>query len=201
MEEEAQEAVKATKFKSPLPILIRLRNLVFGKKKPDIHTRITFYINGAITLSFLLWNLIGYFAITLRDMFTEMKNVPIENIIHERGLELGFHPVDFIARLGTLYGISVICWLIVIAGLILLYRKRSQFIYFILGGMIFSLGMQIFYMNFQYFSEDTSTFDKILVLIVAVSCIIHAILMRNEKNGGSISFFGEDKEEVQQNVE
>ena len=43
--------------------------------------------------------------------------------------------------------------------------------------------------------------DKILVLIVAVSCIIHAILMRNEKNGGSISFFGEDKEEVQQNVE
>ncbi|MFT5858794.1 MAG: hypothetical protein ACI865_000887 [Flavobacteriaceae bacterium] len=197
MQGEVEEVESNTKFKSPVPMLIRFRNLVFGKKKPDIHTRITFYINGVIALSFLLWNLIGYFAISLRDLFTEMKNVPIESIIHARGLELGFHPEDFVSRLATLYGISVICWLLVIAGLILLYRKRHQFIYFILGGIIFSLGMQIIYLNFQYFSEDTSTFDKILVLILVASTVIHAALMRNEKNGGSISFFGEDEEEVQ----
>ena len=194
---EIEDVEKETKFKSPVPILIRFRNFVFGKKKPDIYTRVTFYINGVIMLVFLIWNLIGYFAISMRETFTEMKNVPIETILHARGLELGFHPDDFVTRVMTIYGIGVICWFVVMAGLILLYRKRHQFIYFILGGTFFYLGMQLFYMNFQYFKEDTTGFDKILLLIVIASTAIHAILMRNEKRGGSISFFGEDEVEVQ----
>lgn len=195
-QEENHGTEKETKFKSPLPLLIRFRNFVFGKDKPDIYTRITFYINGVITLSFLIWNLIGYFAISMRETIMEMKNVPIESVIHARGLELGFHPEDFVTRLMTIYGIGVICWLVVMAGMILLYRKRHKFIYFVLGGTLFYLGMQLFYMNFQYFKEDTTGFDKVLLLIVLASTVIHAILMRNEKNGGSISFFGEEEEEV-----
>ncbi len=199
MSEEEENSIieKETKFKSPLPLLIRFRNFVFGKHKPDIYTRVTFYINGVIMLTFLIWNLIGYFAISMRETIMEMKNVPIESVIHARGLELNFHPEDFVTRLMTIYGIGVICWLFVMTGLVLLYRKRHQFSYFILGGTLFYLGMLLFYMSFQYFKEDTTGFDKILLLIVIASTIIHAILMRNEKRGGSISFFGEDEVEVQ----
>lgn len=194
---DVEEVAEETKFKSPVPLLIRFRNFIFGKKKPDIYTRVTFYINGVIMLVFLVWNLIGYFAISMRETITEMKNVPIETVMHARGLELGFHPEGFVARVMTIYGIGVICWLAVMVGLILLYRKKQQFIYFILGGSFFYLGMQLFYMSFQYFKEDTTGFDKSLLLIVIASTAIHAILMRNEKKGGSISFFGEDELEDQ----
>ncbi|MFT5779340.1 MAG: hypothetical protein ACI837_002297 [Crocinitomicaceae bacterium] len=191
-----EEPVKSTKFKSPIPILIRSRNVVFGKRKPDIYTRIIFYVNGVLTISFLIWNLIGYFAIVSRDQITEMKQVPVEEIIKNRGIELGFGGDDFVSRLITLHGVSFMCWVVVFAGLVLLYRKRQQFIYFILGGVIFYIGMQFFYMSFQYFKEDITAYDKIALLIIIVSSILHSFLMRNERQGGSISFFGEVEEEV-----
>jgi hypothetical protein len=191
-----EDAVKSTKFNSPIPTLIRLRNFVFGKRKPDVYTRITFYLNSVLALSFLIWNLIGYFAIASREQIAEIKHVPVEEIIQSRGIDLGFNGEDFVARLMTLYGISVICWVVVIAGLILLYRKRRQFLYFILGGVIFYLGMQLFYMSFQYFKEDVTSYDKISLLIIIASVVLHSFLMRNERRGGSISFFGEVEEEV-----
>ena len=81
---DVEEVAEETKFKSPVPLLIRFRNFIFGKKKPDIYTRVTFYINGVIMLVFLVWNLIGYFAISMRETITEMKNVPIETVMHAR---------------------------------------------------------------------------------------------------------------------
>ena len=186
---------KKTKFQSPKPILVRLRNIVFGKKKPDIFTRLTFYMNTVLWLTFMLWNVIGYFAISSRDMINEMKGVKVEEIIAERGVELGFEPADFITRLTVVHGVGILCWAAVFFGLILLYRKRKQFIYFILGGVLFYVGLNIFYLSFQFFREDTTSFDKISLLVIALSTIIHSFLMNNERRGGSISFFGEADED------
>ena len=193
---EATEGTeKKTKFQSPKPILVRLRNIVFGKRKPDIFTRVTFYINMVIWLIFMLWNVIGYIAISSRDMITEVKGVQVEEIITRRGIELGFEPTDFISRLAVLYGIGAFCWAAVFIGLILLYRKRKQFVYFIVGGVVFYIGLNIFYLSFQFFREDTTSFDKIILLIIVLSTIIHSFLMNNERRGGSISFFGDADEE------
>lgn len=194
-EKSSEETEKKTKFQSPKPLLVRLRNIVFGKRKPDIFTRVTFYINTVLWLSFMLWNVIGYFAISSREMITEVKGVEVEKIIAERGVELGFEPADFISRLTVVHGIGILCWAAVFFGLILLYRKRKQFIYFIVGGVLFYIGLNIFYLSFQFFREDTTSFDKISMLIIVLSTIIHSFLMNNERRGGSISFFGDADEE------
>ena len=108
-EKSSEGTEKKTKFQSPKPILVRIRNLVFGKRKPDIFTRVTFYINTVLWLSFMLWNVIGYFAISSRDMISEMKGIKVEKIIAERGVELGFEPADFITRLTVVHGVGILC--------------------------------------------------------------------------------------------
>lgn len=189
--EETEGKEKTTKFQSPKPLLVRLRNIVFGKRKPDIFTRVTFYINMVLWLSFMLWNIIGYFAISSRDLISEMKGIEVEKIITERGIELGFEPADFVTRLTVVHGVGILCWGAIFFGLVLLYRKRKQFIFFIVGGVLFYVGLNIFYLSFQFFKEDTTGFDKICLLIIVLSTVIHSVLMNNERRGGSISFFGD----------
>jgi hypothetical protein len=182
------------KFQSPAPFLIKFRNIIFGKESPDVYTKITFICNMFIWATFMLWNSISYFTITMRSVILEQKGIPVETIIQKRGLELGFGPNEFLPRLLTFHAVAILCWGIVFFGLILLYRKKKQFSYFILGGVGFYLGMSIFYLNFNYFLSDTTTFDKIALLVLIVSIALHTFLMKNERSGGSISFFGEDEE-------
>ena len=54
--------------------------------------------------------------------------------------------------------------------------------------------MNVFYLSYTYFMEDTTAYDKIALLILIASIIFHTYLMKNERNGGSISFFGETTE-------
>ena len=181
-------------FQSPAPFLIKFRNIIFGKKTPDVYTKITFICNLFIWITFMLWNSVSYFTITMRSVIFEQKGIPVELIIQKRGIELGFEPNEFLPYLLTFHAVAIICWGMVFFGLILLYRKKKQFSYFILGGTLFYLGMSILYLNFNYFLLDTTTFDKIALLILIVSTTLHAFLMKNERSGGSIGFFGEDEE-------
>ena len=96
-----------------------------------------------------------------------------------------------------IYGVFIL----VFFGLILLYRKKKQFTYFILGGTGFYLGMSIFYLSFDYFLQDTTSFDKVALLILITSISLHAFLMKNERSGGSISFFGESEDEEDDLIE
>jgi len=183
------------KYQSPVPFLIKFRNLIFGKIKPDFYTRIVFFIGILIWLSFQLWTAISYFTLYSRSVIEQQKGIPIEQIIHDRGTELGFIDDDFVSRLLTFNAIGIICWAIVFVGLILLYRKKKQFIFFILGGSLFYLGMSIFYVSYTYFIQDTTTFDKIAILILITSSVFHSFLMNNERKGGGISLFGEVEED------
>lgn len=194
VENEEVKRVKVTNFQSPVPTIIKIRNLIYGKRKPDIYTRITYYINLVIWITFLLWNVISYFTITSRNLIKSQKGISVEKIIEHRGAELGFEPGEFLTRLTTFHAISILCWTLVFFGLVLLYRKKKQFVYFTLIPVLFFIGMNIFFLSFTYFSEDTTMFDKITLLIFVVSCFMHAYLMNNERNGGSIGFFGENTE-------
>ncbi len=189
---ETTEATKSTKFQSPLPFLIQLRNLIFGKQKPDIFTRVTFYINLLIWLTFILWSIMSYVSISARAFILQEKGISVEAIVEKRGAELGFEGGEFLDRLLTFHSISFICWMIVFVGLVLLYRKKIQFIYFVLGATLFYIGMHIFYLSFTYFVEDTTLYDKISLLILITGSLIHLYLMKNEQSGGTINFFGDD---------
>lgn len=195
---EEQEVKPRTKFQSPLPFIIQFRNLIFGKEKPDTFTSVTFVINIIISTTFFLWNIISYFSISMKDFIEAQKGISVEEIITMRGGELGFENGEFLNRLLTFHAISIICWIIVFVGIVLLYRKLIQFVYFIVLPILFYIGMSIFYISYTYFIEDTTTYDKIALLVVVAGSILHFFLMKNESRGGSINFFGaiEDEEEV-----
>ncbi len=195
---EEQEVKPRTKFQSPLPFIIQFRNLIFGKEKPDTFTSVTFVINIIISTTFFLWNIISYFSISMKDFIEAQKGISVEEIITKRGGELGFENGEFLNRLLTFHAISIICWIIVFVGIVLLYRKLIQFVYFIVLPILFYIGMSIFYISYTYFIEDTTTYDKIALLVVVAGSILHYFLMKNESRGGSINFFGaiEDEEEV-----
>ncbi len=183
------------KFKSPIPIIFKLKNILLGKSKPDIYTQINFTINLVICMIFMFWNIMSYFIIKLRTLIFEYKGIQIEKIIKKRGLELGFESIDFLPRLITFHSIGIICWTLVFFGLIILYRKKKNFSLFILGGITFYIGMSIFYLNWNYFIKDTTAFDKIALLVLITSIIIHVFLTKHERLGNSINFFGENLED------
>lgn len=189
-EKEEEHPVKQTKFQSPLPFVLKLRNLIYGKQKPDVFTQLTFFMNLTIWFVFMLWSVVSYFAILSRQYILRNKGISIEAIIGKRGAELGFAPGEFMDRLITTHAISIICWGVFFVGLIFLYRKRKTFIYMTVIPVLFYLFMQIFYVSFTYFLEDSTTFDKVAILISIVSLILFHFMLKNEPSGGGFNFFG-----------
>jgi hypothetical protein len=190
-QKEDKKKVKPTKFNSPIPFLRQFRNLVFGNLIPDFYTQLTFYMNVVIWTTFFIWDILGYFTLNSKEFIIQNKGVPIDKIIAERGNELGFEGGEFFNRLTTFHGVAIICWLVVFFGLILLYRKNKRFIYFTIGGIVFYIGMCIFYLGWSYFILDTTTFDKIALLIMLTSGGLRYYLMRKDTLDGGVGFFGE----------
>ncbi len=187
---ETETKIANTKFQSPLPFIIKLRNLIFGNKTPGIYTRITFFVNLVCLLIFSLWSIISYFAIVYRQLFLEEKGVDVEAIIETRGLALGFDSGEFIKTLMTFHGISLLCWGFVFVGLILLWRRSNHFAYFFFGGTIFYFGMIIFYVGFDYYLDDISRFDKILFLLLNLNTLFYVFFIEKTGNNEKITFFG-----------
>ena len=182
-------------YKSPYPMLTRLKVKVFGTEKPDNYTQVTFYLNFFFLMFFFIWSFASYLTISCRHLIFEQKKIPVELIIKARGEVLGFDSTDFLNRLLTFHLFSHICWILVFIGLVLISRKNEKFIYFFFGGMLLYALMLIFYLNFDYFLEDTTTFDKIILLAMNANALMYFFLLRKEKKGGSLSFFGEDEED------
>ena len=192
--------LKTTKYQSPLPFIIKLRNFIFGNNRPDLFTQVTFYLNTIIWITFISWSVISYLAIASRNLILSHKGIPVEKIIETRGLALGYGDNEFISRLNTFHGIAIICWVVVFIGLVMLYRKKKSFIYPIILSTLFYIGMSIFYLGFNYFIEDTTTYDKIALLVLIMSSIIQYFQLKSEKQNGRINFFGENSNPGQEGV-
>lgn len=191
-EKERIKREKIRKFESPIPFVIILRNWIFGKNRPDIFTRLTFYGNVFIWFVFLLWSAFGYFAVISRDWIWEQKGIPVTTIIERRGTALEFEEGTFVDKLEFAYLVSIVCWLVFFIGLVLLYRKKKIYTYFTLIPLAVILIIQGFYLSFTHFLEDITWFDKILLLVSIVSLSIMSFMIKNERSGGTMDFFGVD---------
>lgn len=178
-----------TKFKSPLPFLIKARNLIFGEESPGWYTQLTFFIDLIVVFIFGLWSSVSYFAIVYHELFFKQKGVDVSEIIELRGKTLGFEPGNFISRLETFHGVSMVCWLVAFVGLILLWRKSKYFVWFFFGSTIFYFGMLVIYIGFTYYKEDTTSFDKILFLTMMLQTFIYFLLSNRTQDTEQISFF------------
>lgn len=168
--------------KDALPVIIKTRNFIFGKKRPDPFTRFVFYINLVAWFIFMLWSTISYFAIALKDLIKENKGISVAAIVRRRGEELGFDGETFLVNFKQFQFVDIFIWIAVFVSLIFLYRKKRTFavIYFSAIGLHFLL--MVFMLSFTYFLEDISFFDKIAYFIMAVLSFVYMLLLSKETN-------------------
>jgi hypothetical protein len=185
---------KETPFQSPVPFIRQVSKLVFGTREPDNFTKLTFYILLFYWICFFVWSIASYMTISFRELIMTEKKIPVEDIINARGLALGFEDGIFLDHLLTVHALGIICWLIVLVGLILLWRKSVRYPLFILVPVLFYAGLMLFYMSPSYFREDITFFDKSGLVIVLAASVMHFLMLKREQTGGSINLFEEDDE-------
>lgn len=186
---QSQTKIPNPKFHSPLPFILQVRNLIFGQRNPGIYTKLTFFINLFAFLVFGLWNAITYFSIVFKDLFLSQKGVDVEAIIANRGVALGMDGPSFYDNMKVFSGVSLIVWGVIFFSLILLWRKSRMFIYFFIGALLFELGMMFFFLGSTYMIQDTTMFDKVLLLIMVVSSLAYFFLMKENEEDLGQHFF------------
>ncbi|HLP56266.1 MAG TPA: hypothetical protein VK151_14615 [Fluviicola sp.] len=181
---------------SPLPILIRIRNFIFGKESPDTYTKFSFFLALSIWLIFLTWSVLGSIAIRMREMIVDQKEINVTEMIEARGIELGFEPNAFIGRLEAFHALSIGFWIVVFIGLVLLWRKNERFVYFFFTGCGLYLLFMWVMLGFGYYRGDTTFFDKIVFWIMVLHTAVYAYFLKREKTGERLNFFGVDEDET-----
>lgn len=165
-----------------LPLFIRLRNFILGKRKPDGFTRISFLITIFIWLLLSVWNAISYFVLLSADVIYENKGFSVKEIIRIHGRKMGFNGQEFLESLTSFYFYNLFIWGLIFIGLVFMYRKLKVYPLIIFGGLIIHFGYMFFALGLQYFIEDISFFDKICYAIFLGIVIIHSWLLNKEKN-------------------
>lgn len=182
-------------LESPIPLLSRLKTLIFGKEIPDTYTQISFYIGISIWTIFLIWIILGHTVLANTTWIEEEKGIEVQKMIFQRGEVLGFQGDEFHFALVQFYSIALVCWIGIFIGLVLQWRKNILFVYFIVGSAAIYLLAMIFILTFSYWYHDTTTFDKIAFFLLVGHSILYYYFLIREKSGDKINFFGIDEEE------
>ncbi len=180
---------------SPLPLLIRFRNFIFGTQSPDNYTKFSFFFALIIWVIFMVWSVLGSIAIRMRNTIFDQKEIDVTAMIEKRGQELGFEPHAFIGRLEAFHALSIIFWIIVFIGLVLLWRKNERFMYVFFTGCGLYLLFMLVMLGFRYFAQDTTFFDKIAFATLVIHTGVYGYLLKREKSGKKLQFFGIDDED------
>lgn len=163
---------KPTKFNTAIPLVLIIRDFIFGKKSPDRFTKFIVFTNLLIWLCFSCWHMISYFAISMRDLILEEKKINVEALIFQRGIELGFSPYQFLNHSIKYHFISVFAWGFVFLGLVLLWRKQRIFSFFIYIGLVSYVAILFLFMGRKYIATDVTFLDKIWFGYVFLTCTL-----------------------------
>lgn len=163
-----QETVAKTKFNSPIPFFIGVKNKIYGTQKPATAHLIVFYINKSIAYLFLIWHLLSYFTIVFRNEIYTIKRVDVETLILQRGLELDIPPHLFLDRLIDHHLWSIGAWLAVHLACIVVWRGRKWGIYMALAAALVYATSTYFLLGWTYIMEDISYLDRAIYLLFMV---------------------------------
>lgn len=181
-----------THLNSPLPLLMRVRNFIFGKEVPDNYTKFSFFLALIIWIIFMIWSVLGSIAIRMREIIVDEKEIDVTIMIERRGRELGFASSEFIGRLEAFHALSIGFWIVVFVGLVLMWRKNTRFIYvFFTGCLLYIIFMWVM-LGFNYYAKDTTFFDKIAFAVLVLHTAVYAYFLKREKSGNKINLFGVD---------
>lgn len=188
--QEKNKSEKLTsRLDSPSFLLMGFKKLIFGKENPEKLNRFVIYVNLIIWFIFLIWHLLSYSAISYRDVILNVKKINVEILILNRGSELAYDPSVFLNRLLNFHKLSILCWTIIFVGIVMMWRKKQSFKYFIGIPLFFYFSLLIFYMGIDYFKNDTTLFDKISVIIFVINSFLYVFLIKSK----SVDFFMEEE--------
>lgn len=170
---------------------IEKRNSTSGKPTPDHFTQISFYINLAVSVYFLCLNLLSLVALNNFSVIEKYKQLSVQDMIEKRGNELGFETGEFQSAMNQYYVFTLVLFIPIALGLFLNWKKNTKFYPLItISFLLIVLGMLLL-LGPTFFWNDSTFFDKILLLILFVNSTIYRGLLKKELRVGSISFFDE----------
>jgi hypothetical protein len=165
-----------------IPLLIKIRRILLGCKKPDGFTRLIFSINLAGVLLLASWNALSYLALLFSDFIKANKGFSVNAIIRRNGRNLGFEGQDFLEAITTYYFLNIFIWIAVLFALILMYRKVKFYVFVYFSALTVHFFLMFFMIGLQYFIEDVTWFDKIVYATLIISTMIHSALIKREVN-------------------
>jgi hypothetical protein len=168
----------------------RIRHAIFGTETPDYYTQFSFFFALVFWFIFFLWSVLGSVVIRSRDWIMQEKQINVSQLIEDRGMELGFEPQSFIGRLEAFYAVAIFLWIIVLIGLILLWRKNWKFVYFFFIGCGLYLMLMWVMLGVGYWSKDTTLFDKTTFFFMLAHTAFYAYYLKREMIGEPLQFFG-----------
>ncbi|MDX1652731.1 MAG: hypothetical protein R3277_09575 [Brumimicrobium sp.] len=183
-----KEKLSNLKPEDTIPLVVKLSRIIFGSKKPDSFTRIVFSVVLFSWFLLMMWNMISYFVLLSSEIIKKNKVFSINEIIRRNGRDLGFNGQDFLEAITQFYFINLFVWGVIFIGVILLYRKKTLYPFFLLGGLAVHFILMFFMLGFQYFIEDVSTFDKILYAVIVGFVLIHSFLLNRESRDKNKDF-------------
>jgi hypothetical protein len=163
-----------------IPLLLKVRRFVLGKRKPDGFTRLIFTINLVGVLILTVWNFLSYLALLFSDFIKANKGFSVNAIIRRNGRNLGFEGQDFLDAISLYYFLNIFIWMVVLFGLILMYRKVKIYALFYFGALAVHFILMFSMLGLQYFLEDITWFDKLIYASLVVSTMIHSALLKRE---------------------
>lgn len=167
-----------------IPLIIKIRFWILGKRKPDGFTRLLFSISLFSWLLLTIWNMVSYFVLLTSDIIEENKGFSVRDVIIRNGQNLGFNGDEFLASITTFYFNNLFIWAFILLGLVFMYRKKTIYTLIVLGGLAFHFIYMFIVLGFQYFVEDVSFFDKLLYGVLVVVTLVHSLLMKKEDTTG-----------------
>jgi len=188
-----RKPIDQIKPEDAIPLFIRLKQFIFGKKRPDGFTRLLFSFSLFSWTLLTIWNAVSYFVLLSAAVIEENKGFSVTQIIRKNGQNLGFNGDEFLTVISNFYFYNLFIWVFIFIGLVLMYRKTRKYTFFILGGLAIHFIYMLYALGFQYFIEDVSFFDKMLYAILIGVTLIHSFLMYKEKESQEVEV-DEEKE-------
>ncbi|MDX1446264.1 hypothetical protein [Lishizhenia sp.] len=168
--------------KDTLTFLSKIRLGIFGKQKPDLFTRIIFFINVLGFFVFFCWAAISYVAIALNDLIQKSKQISVEDIVIKRGEELGFDKGEiFLENFKQFQFLDIFIWVGLFCGLVFLYRKKAIYALFYFGALILHFLLMFYLLGMDYILNDISMFDKVAYAVMLFPTLLYFFLLKKEK--------------------
>ena len=159
-----------------LSLVQRLFRLVFGKERPDLLTR-SFFFSHLIGWSiFFFWYVTAYLSLHFLNNIRGASRLKL--IMAKRGRELGIH--DFKTSYETFAFVMIVLWALYLIGLVLMWRNKPRYTYFVFGVLLAYPIVTVIFLNFRYLSQDVSLFDKLLYVILLISMTVYYLIKRRE---------------------